>query len=76
MDTGRNERIKLTASTLTKLSSVSILIGIFMPLSAWMFALPEGASVGIGTLVLSGALWIAVGAILFKLGMRLLRELR
>ena len=68
MDTGRNERIKLTASTLTKLSSVSILIG--------MFALQEGASVGIGTLVLSGALWIAVGAILFKLGMRLLRELR
>lgn len=72
----RNERIKGTASLLIKLSSASILVGMFMPTCAWLFELPAVKSPGLLVLGLSGALWVGVGAILFVLAMRLLREVR
>ena len=76
MSGSRNECIKATATILTKLSSASIIIGVFVPFYAWLFDLPGLASAGVVALALSGAFWVVVGLILFMLAMRLLRELR
>lgn len=61
---------------LTKLSAASIIVGIFMPLYAWLFDVPGVATVGMPMLCLSGLLWLVTGIVLFKLAMRLLREVR
>lgn len=76
MHNARNERIKITANSLTKLSSVAIIVGFFLPLYAWLFELPVVAAVGMPILCASGLMWVTVGLILFKLALRLLRELR
>jgi len=72
-----NERIKLTAAAIDRLSTAMFVVGFLGPLSASIFGPPSTSIAFRGMIdIIEGAFWLAIGVALHLIARRVLKGIK